>query len=62
MSAKYTQAELEANMRMKGEGPTDDFLAKTCPELFGPGGKYDLTKKKKPAKKKAASAKKTTKK
>lgn len=57
MSAKYTQAELEANMRMKGEGPTDEELIKMQPDIFGPGGKYDLTKKKKPAKKKAAPAK-----
>ena len=44
MSHKLTRAELEANMRMKGEGPSKADLAKLYPDLFG--GK---TKSKKPA-------------
>ena len=35
MNAKHTQAELEANMRMKGKGPSKAELAKLFPDLFG---------------------------
>ena len=52
MSRKPTRAELEANMRMKGEGPSKADLAKLYPDLFGPKGKN---------KKPAAKAKKKTK-
>lgn len=58
MKRKFTQAELEANLRMKGEGPTDEELIKMHPDIFGPGSKYDLTKKKKPAAAKKPTAKK----
>ena len=52
MSHKPTRAEFEANVRMKGEGPSKADLAKLYPDLFG-----SKTKKKKPA----AKAKKKTK-
>ena len=52
MSHKPTRAELEANMRMKGEGPSKADLAKLYPDLFGPKAK---------AKKTAAKAKKKAK-
>lgn len=58
MNRKFTQAEIEANLRMKGEGPTDEELIRMQPDLFGPGGKHDLTKKKKPAAAKKPAAKK----
>lgn len=58
MSRKFTRAELEANMRMKGEGPTDADLAEMYPDLFGPGAKHDVTKKKKPSATKKPTAKK----
>ena len=51
MSHKPTRAEIEANMRMKGEGPSKADLAKLYPDLFGPKAK----------KKSAAKAKKKTK-
>ena len=52
MSQKPTRAALEANMRMKGEGPSKADLAQLYPDLFGP-----KAKKKKPA----AKAKKKSK-
>lgn len=52
MSHKLTRAELEANMRMKGEGPSKADLAKLYPDLFGSKAK---------SKKPAAKAKKKTK-
>ena len=44
MNHKPTRAEFEANVRMKGEGPSKADLAKLYPDLFG-----SKTKKKKPA-------------
>lgn len=44
MNHKPTRAEFEANVRMKGEGPSKADLAKLYPDLFG-----SKTKKKKSA-------------
>lgn len=52
MSHKPTRAAFEANVRMKGEGPSKANLVKLYPDLFGAKAKKkkSTTKAKKKAK------------